>query len=1269
MSKNKLLAGLLSLAMAASLMPVNVLAAETAETEEYVYFEGFEGTEYDEIYDHNGTVWQSQLMTEADGTNHYMKYSYDPNQIYINKADRKAIPTETIIETTELAKLQEGRVYELGYKVKFNTYTNYSTVLMVGMYGENKIDLVKSAQAYIYLWAPNDNALIAPLKDINEWVTAKARIRVSNGEYQMEYDRNNTTTITQTGTRSGITSTTPVDSITLTFTGGDVIDLATESILATRDGGNGIMIDDIYIKDITDEAPPTVYFNLQGYGETFTMPLDVCQHKLLSLPEVPQGNELYEFVGWYNAPNTLSYENEISDIAQYTFNNGQTVYAGFGRKRYDVHFHKNDGSGETIDNRSDLEANVEIPDISRVGYVFDGWYLDDGIWEQPFDGTDITEETDVYAKWIEIFTAEFNSNGGSAVEAIDTITGEITLPTPPVKTGYEFDGWYLDDGTWEQPFDEKNVTQDITVYAKWLDAYGISFVTNGGDAIEPIYFADKVKYLPIAEYLGYRFDGWFTDKELTKQFVAGGNINSDITIYAKWTRKHKVTLDVNGGNELDPIYILGDDIPELPIAKKPGSFHFDGWYWDEGFTRPFDGTGVTQDITVYAKYSQVYVYFEDFEETYDDFYNNDGTVWKSELMQETGNENHYMKYYYDTSATLAEETIIDAETLATLEPGRVYEVGYRTKVNTTVEFSPVSLNGVYGEKTFVLNNSQPLSGNLWDKGNKIGAVTAVDEWVTIRARIRVNTGEYQTEYEKGNNKTITSTATQAGISSTTPVSSVTLTFKGGNNMRSAQAENNTLAKRDGGNGIMIDDIYIKDITDETPPTVIIDMLGFGENFTMPIDVCQHKISGNIPLPAEVCGYGFVGWFIDPNKLSNTYKSAINANRVFYDGQSIYAGFVKIHNVTLVKDNGEENLTLFTDVDGRISEFPEVTKEGALFAGWYYDEDFTQPFDERKEITTDINLYAKWSSENYTVHFVTNSNEVMNDLEVVPGTKRLPRAKDITVTDADGNEKTQVFIGWYTDEACTQKFNAVTADGTTVYAKYDGDYIVYEDFENAEYHNMWDLGSNIGTQYDQQPMDDIYKNRLLDEGDNGYMEYYKYPTLQEQLSQIFLNRSTNLKLEQNTDYELSFKLDLESEDGLFTPSFSSFGVNVVANDRYTKIPLLSSSSANNKQFTVFGKQLIKDDKWSVTSPDGFITFTVRFNTTTGKAKQYIKYTGIDGNVYTEEIEKQLTIPDGKYIATVERMPYTIANLNNGSTSGKERSFRLDDVYIKKCASDF
>lgn len=110
----------------------------------------------------------------------------------------------------------------------------------------------------------------------------------------------------------------------------------------------------------------------------------------------------------------------------------------------------------------------------REGWAFAGWYLDKDCTQsaQQLLASGITQPVTLYAKW-EQYTITFDSKGGSGVEPIVT-DGKSMLNLPqPEREGYQFDGWYFDDGEWQRPLTEETllespITSDATVYAKWL---------------------------------------------------------------------------------------------------------------------------------------------------------------------------------------------------------------------------------------------------------------------------------------------------------------------------------------------------------------------------------------------------------------------------------------------------------------------------------------------------------------------------------------------------------------------------------------------------------------------------------------------------------------------------------------------------------------------------------------------------------------------------------------------------------------------------------
>lgn len=115
-----------------------------------------------------------------------------------------------------------------------------------------------------------------------------------------------------------------------------------------------------------------------------------------------------------------------------------------------------------------LPANTfEAPE----GKQFKGWSLT-ATGEEIITTIDITGDTIVYAIWEDIpvvsYKVTFNSNGGNDVkEQLVQEGSKIVKPSDPVKEGYAFAGWYIDDKcTEEYNFDEP-VSADIILYAKW----------------------------------------------------------------------------------------------------------------------------------------------------------------------------------------------------------------------------------------------------------------------------------------------------------------------------------------------------------------------------------------------------------------------------------------------------------------------------------------------------------------------------------------------------------------------------------------------------------------------------------------------------------------------------------------------------------------------------------------------------------------------------------------------------------------------------------
>lgn len=150
------------------------------------------------------------------------------------------------------------------------------------------------------------------------------------------------------------------------------------------------------------------------------------------------------------------------------------IYAGWEKAYCSVNFHM--GGSQTmqplhVEAGTKLEA-FSVPDFA--GHTFAGWYLDSGYLQEVSFPLEIHSDLDVFARWDEVlYTIEFQTNGGAPLNARQYPAGEILWELPiPSKPKYAFSGWYFDNlysRAVEFPYE---VTESVTLYAKWdVDPY------------------------------------------------------------------------------------------------------------------------------------------------------------------------------------------------------------------------------------------------------------------------------------------------------------------------------------------------------------------------------------------------------------------------------------------------------------------------------------------------------------------------------------------------------------------------------------------------------------------------------------------------------------------------------------------------------------------------------------------------------------------------------------------------------------------------------
>ena len=155
------------------------------------------------------------------------------------------------------------------------------------------------------------------------------------------------------------------------------------------------------------------------------------------------------------------------------------------------------------------------------------------------------------------YTITYELNGGTNVPenpaGYNVETGTITLKAP-TKDKYDFKGWYK-DGEFTTQVTEitQGSTGNITLYAKWLENYTITYELYGGtNAPEnPAGYNVETGTITLKDPVkpGYTFGGWYKDGEFTTQVteIPQGS-TGDITLYAKWVTDIEGKVFVRGGD-------------------------------------------------------------------------------------------------------------------------------------------------------------------------------------------------------------------------------------------------------------------------------------------------------------------------------------------------------------------------------------------------------------------------------------------------------------------------------------------------------------------------------------------------------------------------------------------------------------------------------------------------------------------------------------------------------------------------------------------------
>ncbi len=642
----------------------------------------------------------------------------------------------------------------------------------------------------------------------------------------------------------------------------------------------------------------------------------------------------------------------------------------------------------------------------KSGYIFIGWYSDASL-TQPFvSSLPIVSNLTLYAKWQAIpitYTVAFDTQGGSPVSMITGIPSGSTfeLPPDPVKSGFDFIGWYLDSEL-NTPYISSPVITNLTLYAKWQAipiTYTITFDTQGGSPIAIItgIASGSTFELPSdPEKSGFDFMGWYLDSEFNTPYITSP-LSTHLTLYAKWEiivitpegTPISTALEFNqlSNSGLPGVYYLANDIDFSNHVWQYVNFNFSGTLNGNGKTisnltlHGTDRTGIFSRVKVATIYNLT---LDNIQIT---------SANRAGIL--VGEADGDLVNLYDIR-------ILNSSVSGNSSNGVGGLIGY------SKSGFRLSVSNIYIENTTVQNTSSAAGGLI---GMTEGSIVSIEDIQLMNVSVTASNraGGIYGEIKNG------ATVTMSRLIMDTKVT--TAQYLGG-----------IIGRNQMVSGVVLSDALIS-----------------GELKSTNKDA--GHISGDLPISTVnrvfTAGLILTGTFNKQNVSLSNMESSIDLLNLEWWADNLpnivdhelwtynhpWFGLIRptyiptdSHLITLVLSNGLDHGTLYVKSGQPLLVPPVPVYAGHIFQGWYLDSSFSTAYIDQTIITEPLTLYAKWSQ--LPTHTVTIDNQT---LVVIEGT----RIEEPNSPYQLG----KVFIGWYIGDT-PYDFNQIVSGPLTIVSRYE-----------------------------------------------------------------------------------------------------------------------------------------------------------------------------------------------------------------------------------------
>lgn len=331
-----------------------------------------------------------------------------------------------------------------------------------------------------------------------------------------------------------------------------------------------------------------------------------------------------EFAGWYLNPQCTGEQYDFStsrmpanDIALYAkwVNRSYTVTTYTDESLQTLYTHDDYNGSQSV---VKYEKGVAPTNPTKSGFVFVGWFYEEGGVEKPFSfEMGITKDYDLYPKWSDkadvSYTVEYKDQAtGKTIAPEDKFTtrigNQVTITAKPI------DNYFPEKSSFSETIDVADKVVTVWYTSATVKSYTVRYVeiVNGQqkDLTEPVSrttssmrVVERAKTIP--GYTAKQF-------EIAHDVTAGEDNFEIVFEYIKYVTINYVALEGGKVDQGTETLIRTTDTAQGSTATADASYKFVGWYDNRECTGnpvstdakfvPQQVNGVYEEATYYAKF-------------------------------------------------------------------------------------------------------------------------------------------------------------------------------------------------------------------------------------------------------------------------------------------------------------------------------------------------------------------------------------------------------------------------------------------------------------------------------------------------------------------------------------------------------------------------------------------------------------------------------------------------------------------------------------------